>query len=78
MSYKLNPELSLIKSRVVLAYNGQEQEYSCGEDLIELSFDKRCLVDSITARENIVVVTLKENDLIFNMNWVGEETVTFM
>ena len=78
MKYKLNPELRQIKSNVILVIEGQEHEYSCGEKLMELTFDKWYLVDSITARENRIVVSLRENDQILNMNWIGEEAVSFM
>ena len=78
MTYKLNPELRLIKAPVILAIGDQEQNYPDGESLLELKFDKNYLVHEITTRDNAVVVTLKENDQVGVINWIGEEAVSFM
>lgn len=77
MTYKLNPQLRLIKAPVVLVVEGVEQSYGSGEELTRLEFQKYYLVDSISARDGSVVVTLKENDRQFNINWIGEEEVSF-
>lgn len=77
MTYKLNPQLRLIKAPVIIVVEGQEKNYSCGEELTRLEFEKYYVVNSISARGNKVVITLKENDRTFNINWVGEEEVSF-
>ena len=77
MTYKLNPQLKLIKAPVVRVVEGVEKPYSSGEELTRLEFQKYYLIDSISARDGSVVVTLKENDRQFNINWVGEEEVSF-
>lgn len=77
MTYKLNPQLKLIKAPVILVVEGVERQYSSGEELTRLEFQKYYLVDSISAIDGSVVVTLKENDRTFNINWVGEEEVSF-
>lgn len=77
MTFKLNPQLRLIKAPVVLAVDGEEHKCSDGESLAELEFDKRYVVDSISARENAVVVTLKVNDQVNDITWIGEEAVSF-
>lgn len=77
MTYKLSPQLSLIKAPVILLVEGEERQYSSGEELTRLTFDKNYIIDSISARDGSVVVTLKENDRTFNINWVGEEEVRF-
>ena len=77
MTYKLNPQLRLIKAPVVLVIDGEERQFSRGEELTRLEFEKYYVVNSISARGNKVVITLKENDRIFNINWVGEEEVSF-
>ena len=78
MTYKLNPQLKLIKSPVILLIDGQESSYGSGEELTTLTFEKNYIVDSVGARGDKVVVTLKENDRQFNINWIGEEEVSFM
>jgi len=56
---------------------GEEKCYESGEELTRLTFDKNYIIDSISARDGSVVVTLKENERKFNINWVGEEEVSF-
>ena len=77
MTYKLNPQLRLIKAPVILVIERMERQYNSGEELTRLEFQKYYLIDSISARDGSVVVTLKENDRQFNINWVGEEEVSF-
>lgn len=77
MIYKLNPQLGLIKAPMILVVEGVEQSYGSGEELTRLEFEKNDIIDSISARNGSVVVTLKENDRQFNINWVGEEEVSF-
>lgn len=77
MTFKLNPQLRLIKAPVILVIEGAEKSYDSGEELTTLTFEKNYVVDSISARDNKVVVTLKENDRQFNINWIGEEEVSF-
>lgn len=52
MTYKLNPQLKLIKAPVILVIEGEEKRYSCGEKLTALTFEKNYVVDSITAKED--------------------------
>ena len=62
---------------MILVVEGEEKRFSSGEELTRLDFQKYYLVDSISAIDGSVVVTLKENDRQFNINWVGEEEVSF-
>ena len=77
MTFKLSPQLRLIKAPVILVVEGEEKQYSTGEELTKLTFEKNYIIDSISARGGKVVITLKENDRTFNINWVGEEEVSF-
>ncbi len=43
-----------------------------------LEFDKRYMIDSIKVGDGTVVVTLKINDRINDIIWIGEEAVSFM
>ena len=78
LTYKLNPELRLIKVPVILVVAGEEHSYPDGESLTALEFENRYLIDSISARDSTVIVTLKENDRVNEITWVGEEAVSFM
>ena len=77
MTFKLNPQLRLIKAQVILVIDGIEQSYPDGESLTALEFDQRYVIDSISARDSIVVVTLKVNDLVNDITWYEEEVVSF-
>ena len=77
MIYKLSPQLRLIKAPVILVVEGEERQYSSGEELTRFTFDKNYIIDSISARDGEVVVTLKENKRNFKIKWVGEEEVSF-
>ncbi|MBP3805452.1 MAG: hypothetical protein J6I76_16465 [Oribacterium sp.] len=70
--------MRLIKAPVILVIEGMERQYNSGEELTTLIFDNNYIIGSISARDNKVVVTLKENDRQFNINWIGEEEVSFM
>lgn len=78
MIYKLNPQLKLIKGPVILVVDGAEKRYRSGEELTTLTFDKNYIIESIRAGDGSVVVTLKENNRQFNINWIGEEEVSFI
>jgi hypothetical protein len=78
MTFKLNPQLGLIKAPVILVVDGEETEYPDGDALTALEFDKRYVIDSIGARDGSVVVTLNINDRVNDITWIGEEAVSFM
>lgn len=78
MTYTLNPQLRLIKAPVILVIDGVEKQYCNGEELTRLEFEKNYIIESIDVRDGSIVVTLKENDRSFNINWIGEEEVSFM
>lgn len=78
MAYKLNPQLRLIKAPVILVVDGAEKQYRSGEELTHLTFEKKYIIASISAIESSVVVTLKENDRVCVVNWIGEEAISFM
>ncbi len=77
MTYKLNPELRLIKAPVILVIDGKKQKYENGEKLMLLTFEKNYLVESITVKDEHAVIMLKENDRVNTISWSGEEAVSF-
>lgn len=75
MTYKLNPEVSKIKSPVLLRIKGVESSelYADGAELANATFEKNYVVRSLVARENVIVLTVEENRRINATNWIGEE-----
>lgn len=78
MTFKLNPQLRLIKAPILLVVDGEERSYPDGESLTELEFDQRYVIDAISARDCSILVTLKINDRVNDITWIGEEAVSFM
>ena len=77
LTYKLNPELKIIVSPVVLVCPGNERmRFANGEQAAAATFDRRLLIDTISAEGGTVVLTLKEQEPT-NLNWAGEESVSF-
>lgn len=77
MKYKLSYEVNKIKSRVLVKFDSNEAEYKSGAELADVEFDKYYLIDSITAENDTVVLTLVENTKINDINWCGEGKISF-
>lgn len=77
MKYKLSYEVKKIKSRVLVKFEDNEATYESGAELADVEFDKYYLIDSITADNDMVVLTLVENTKINDINWCGEEQISF-
>ena len=77
MTYKLNPALKKILSPIVIiSPDGMKKEYRNGNELIDAVFDKCYTVKSIEAQESVIQIILEER-IIPEMNWYGEEAVSF-
>lgn len=77
MTYKLNPALNKIQSPVVLIFpEGNRQKYSNGAAVTDMAFDKKYLVASMIAINSSIEITLEEPS-INEINWIGEEAVSF-
>ena len=75
MVYKLERFVERITSPVVVAFGDNEVEYADGRTLSEQNFEKYWLVDSISVRNSKIVLVMKENKNINNVEWIGEEAV---
>lgn len=77
MTYKLNPEVSKIKSPVILRIEGGESSvdkiYADGAELANAIFEKNYVVRSLAAQGDVIVLTVSENLCVNNTNWIGEE-----
>ena len=77
MRYRINPAIGKITCPVVLSIESSEKEYANGQLAAEQEFDKNYIVNKLFARDNKIVVVLRENDMINNTNWIGEEQSFF-
>ena len=79
MTYKLNPELKKICAPIIVRFadGTSAMNFPNGEALTATEFEKNYLLDSLTVENNTIVLTLRENDAINVVNWVGEEAVSF-
>ena len=77
MTYKLNPELKKIQSPITLVLpDGSRSEYQSGTDVTSEMFEKRYTVSSMRAIENSIEIRLEEAS-VNEINWIGEEAVSF-
>ena len=76
MTYKLSDSiLGKIKGSFICIINGKETVYENPNDLMSQAFDKNYIIASIEAKNNQIVITLKENDIIpndLNADWAKE------
>lgn len=76
MTYKLHESLlEKIDGSFICVIDGKENIYTSAKELLEQNFEKNYMVSSITARDNQIVVVLKENDIIpndLNSDWVNK------
>lgn len=77
MTYKLNPGIEKIKSKTIVVIDDKEFVFNNGKEAVKQEYDRNYLVDSISAKDDTVIVVLKENKLINSTNWMGEEQVSF-
>ena len=77
MTYKLNPEVSKIKSPVILQIENGESSankiYADGTELANTVFEKHYVVVSLVAQKSSILLTVRENRTVNNTNWIGEE-----
>lgn len=77
MTYKLNPEIRKILSPVVLIFpDGMKQQYLDGNAATEAVFDRKYVVSTIRAEDDIIKLMLVEQETP-SMNWNGEAAISF-
>ena len=77
MTYKLNPIIETITSKTIVVIDDKEYVFNNGKEAVKQEYDRNYFVDSISAKDDTVIVVLKENKLINSTNWMGEEQVSF-
>lgn len=77
MTYRLNPELVKVLSPVVLVLpDGTRLKYQNGTDAASATFEKRYTLSEVRAIDSKVEISLEEAS-VNNINWIGEEAVSF-
>ena len=77
MAYSLPEIIGKMTCPVVLAIDGQETAFADGSAAVQQKFGKWYLIDKMFARNDEIVVHLKENDKINDTDWCGEERASF-
>lgn len=77
MTYKLDPEVRKITSPIILSFrDGREDErFQDGATLADAVFRRNYLIESLSAWNGYVVLTVRENDQINAMDRDGGEAV---
>lgn len=77
MTYKLNPDICKIMSPVILIFpNGNKREYDNGKKAADDTFRCKYMISEMRAVDGKVEIKLMELEAP-NMNWSGEESVSF-
>ncbi len=76
MKYVTEQFVRKINAPIICMFDGEELTFENGEALASYEFDKRYIVDSVSIDNGKAVVKLSELP-VPNINWVGEEAVSF-
>lgn len=78
MRYKLNSEIGKVSSPVRMIFpDGIMIDYDDGKSALSAEYDSPYCIQSISAEQNIIVVKLKENDMINDTSWSKSEVSFF-
>lgn len=77
MTYRLNPEVRKITSPIILSFgNGREdRQFQDGASLADAVFGKNYLIESLSARDGSVILTVRENDQLNAMSQTDGKAV---
>ena len=77
MKFKIDTGVKKINSPIVLLVNGQEQRFENGAALVDYEFDKRYSIESITAKDDVIYLSVKEGVSLPSSDWAKEEVSFF-
>lgn len=77
MKFKIDSEVRKITSPIVLNIGGKEQNYENGSVLSDYEFDKRYVIESISAKGDLVYITVAEGQDIPSTEWTKKEVSFF-
>ncbi len=72
MTYKLCKYVEKIIAPIIVVIGNDKQEFANGFALSEAHFSRPYIIQSISASDNRVILSLIENENINATNWVGE------
>lgn len=75
MTYRINQIVAVINCPVITVIDGKETYYDNGKILSEAEFDKYYIITAITAKNDTVILELKENTRENDITWIGEEAI---
>lgn len=78
MTYKLNNGVKKIQSPIVLLLCGQKIRFNNGVELAEKEFDKPYTIETITAKDSVVLITVLEKDNIPSTDWSKDKEISFI
>lgn len=77
MKFKIDSEVRKITSPIVLNIGDKEQNYENGSALSDYEFDKRYVIESISAKGDLVYITVAEGQDIPSTEWTKKEVSFF-
>ena len=77
MTYSLPIEIEKISCPVVLTIGELEWRFDNGVAAVNQKHDKRYLIESIYARNDEIIVCLKENEKMNDTSWCEEGQASF-
>jgi hypothetical protein len=80
MTYKLNSIVRKFLSPVLVHFgdnSSPDRYFKNGTQLAEEVFEKNYLIESISAQNDQIILTVVENKSVNTTNWAGGETVSF-
>ena len=77
MTYKLNNEVKKINSPIVLLLFNQELRFNNGIELAKKEFDKPYIIDTITAKDSVVFITVLEKENMPTTDWSKDKDISF-
>ena len=77
MTYRIDQSVSSICSPIEVLVEGRRLQFANGTEMANAEFDKYYLISSITAKADHIVIELEENKKVNDINWIGEEAVSF-
>ena len=76
MTYRINPDVKLIKAPIVVYAEDRRLLFDNGETFAEEIFDKNFFISKIEIEQDCIAVYLEENKRINEITWIGEEAVS--
>lgn len=77
MKFKIDSGVKKINSPIVLLIDGQEQRFENGAVLADYEFDKRYSIESITAKDDVIYLSVQEGVSLPSSDWAKEEVSFF-